>query len=86
MEKKTLRKKRLIGTVVSNKMAKSVVVSVTRRYAHPIYKKFVTAKKKFHAHDERNVCNVGDSVLIQESRPYSKTKRWRVLQVLVKAE
>ncbi len=77
--------KRFIGVVVSNKMDKTVVVKVVRRFAHPIYKKYVSRSKKFHAHDERNECNIGDEVMIVESRPYSKTKRWRVMKIVKRA-
>jgi small subunit ribosomal protein S17 len=72
------------GTVVSNKMDKTVVVSVIRKFAHPVYKKTVTATKKFYAHDEDNQCQIGDRVKIIESRPLSKLKRWKVKEVLQK--
>lgn len=75
-------KKRLIGVVVSDKMDKTVVVKVTRRFEHPEYKKHIEKTKKYHAHDENNSCKVGDIVLIEETRPLSKTKRWRVVEIL----
>ncbi len=78
-------KRQLLGTVVSDKMEKSVVVLVERTVKHPLYKKFVKRYKKFAAHDEQNSCQVGDKVVIIESRPLSKTKRWRVSQIVEKA-
>jgi len=75
------RKERL-GEVISNKMAKTIVVRVQRRFPHPEFKKVVTAYKKFYAHDEKNEAKVGDRVRIQECRPLSKTKRWRLLEVV----
>ena len=85
MEERNLRKKR-IGTVVSNAMDKTVVVSIQEKYKHPLYKKTVSKTKKCKAHDENNECNVGDTVLIVETRPLSKDKRWRVAEILVKAK
>ncbi|MGI8966688.1 MAG: 30S ribosomal protein S17 [Limisphaerales bacterium] len=82
-EARGIRKERL-GRVLSNKMAKTVVVSVERRYAHPRYKKVVKSFSKFYAHDEKNEAKVGDVVLIHETRPLSKLKRWRLTQVLAK--
>lgn len=79
------QKKTRIGVVKSNKADKTVTVEVTRRVKHPKYKKYVTRKKRFHAHDEGNECGVGDTVRIIESRPLSKTKRWRVVETLTKA-
>ena len=76
MEKRNLRKER-IGVVTSNKMEKSIVVSVVKRVKHPMYGKFVLQTKKFVAHDEKNDCNIGDTVRIMETRPLSKTKCWR---------
>jgi len=73
------------GTVISNKMNKTVTVLVERRYPHPLYKKYVSRTTKLHAHDESNECNEGDTVLIEECRPLSKTKSWRVTQVLNRA-
>lgn len=75
------RKERL-GKVISNKMAKTIVVEVERRYPHAKYKKVVTAHSKFYAHDEKSEAKVGDMVLIQETRPLSKLKRWRLMKVV----
>lgn len=85
MEDRNLRKKRT-GIVVSNAMEKTVVVSIQEKYKHPLYKKTVSKTKKYKAHDENNECNVGDTVLIVETRPLSKDKRWRVAEILVKAK
>ena len=74
----------LFGTVVSNKMDKTIVVSVGRNYIHPVYKKYIRQQVKFTAHDERNECEIGDKVQIIESRPLSKTKRWRMSRILEK--
>lgn len=82
---RNLRKTR-IGLVVSNKMDKSIVVAVERKVKHPIYGKFVKKTTKFHAHDEKNECTVGDLVRIMETRPLSKTKRWRLVEVVEKAK
>ncbi|MBR8536447.1 30S ribosomal protein S17 [Carboxylicivirga mesophila] len=82
---RNLRKER-IGVVASNKMEKSIVVSVEIREKHPIYGKFVKKTKKFHAHDEDNTCNIGDTVKIMETRPLSKTKRWRLVEILERAK
>jgi len=79
------RRKTRVGTVVSDKMNKTVVVAVERRYAHPLYGKQVTRTKKYHAHDENDEYNVGDVVRIVETRPLSKLKRWRVVEVLERA-
>ena len=79
------RKERL-GRVISNKMTKTIVVTVERRYPHPQYKKVVTSFSKFYAHDEKSEANVGDMVLIEETRPLSKLKRWRLTQVVEKGE
>lgn len=73
------------GVVISNKMDKTVVVSVSRLVKHPRYKKFVKQRKRYKAHDEENRCNVGDQVLIAETRPLSKDKRWRVQKIVEKA-
>ena len=81
MEKRNLRKER-IGLVVSNKMEKSIVVTVNRKMKHPIYGKFVNKTSKFVAHDEENSCNVGDLVKIMETRPLSKNKVWRLVEVI----
>lgn len=83
-EVRGIRKTR-IGVVVSDKMDKTVVVAVTRQFAHPLYKKIVKKTKKFHAHDEQNSCGIGDTVRIQETRPLSKLKHWRVVEVIEKA-
>jgi len=76
----------LIGVVVSNKMDKTVVVAVERRFPHPLYKKVVKSIKKYKAHDEENKCQVGDIVLIRETRPLSKEKRWRVVRIIGRKE
>src|SRR5499433_63113 len=75
------RKERL-GEVISNKMAKTITVRVERRFAHPRFKKVVTGYKKFYAHDEKGEAKVGDRVRIEETRPLSKTKRWRLVEVV----
>lgn len=80
------RPKTRIGTVVSNKMTKTVVVQVERRMKHGKYGKYMTEKKKYKAHDEQQSCKPGDKVRIVETRPMSKDKRWRVAEILVKAE
>ena len=85
MEKRNLRKER-IGVVTSNKMEKSIVVSVVKRVKHPMYGKFVLQTKKFVAHDEKNDCNIGDTVRIMETRPLSKTKCWRLVEVIERAK
>jgi small subunit ribosomal protein S17 len=82
---RNLRKTR-IGVVSSNKMDKTVVVAVERKVQHPIYGKFLKKTTKFHAHDEKNECNIGDTVRIMESRPLSKTKRWRLVEIVEKAK
>ncbi len=84
MEKRGL-KRQLIGTVVSNKMDKTIIVSVERLVKHRLYHKFIRRRSKFAAHDGNNTCGVGDRVLITESRPLSKTKRWRLSRILQKA-
>jgi small subunit ribosomal protein S17 len=85
MVERNLRKTR-IGVVKSNKMDKTITVTVERRVKHPIYGKFVKKTTSFHAHDEKNECTVGDKVKIMESRPLSKTKRWRLVEVVEKAK
>ena len=85
MVERNLRKTR-IGVVKSNKMAKTITVTVERKVKHPIYGKFVKKTTSFHAHDEKNECTVGDVVKIMESRPLSKTKRWRLVEVIEKAK
>ena len=85
MVERNLRKTR-IGVVKSNKMAKTITVSVERKVKHPIYGKFVKKTTSFHAHDEMNECTVGDVVRIMESRPLNKSKRWRLVEVIEKAK
>ena len=85
METRNLRKER-IGVVLSNKMDKSITIAVKWKEKHPIYGKFVSKTKKFHAHDEKNECNIGDTVKIMETRPLSKTKRWRLVEIIEKAK
>ena len=85
METRNLRKERT-GVVFSNKMDKSITVAVKWKEKHPIYGKFVNTTKKYHAHDEKNECNVGDTVKIMETRPLSKTKRWRLVQIIERAK
>jgi small subunit ribosomal protein S17 len=85
MVERNLRKTR-IGVVKSNKMAKTITVTVERKVKHPIYGKFVKKTTSFHAHDEKNECTIGDVVRIMESRPLSKTKRWRLVEVIEKAK
>lgn len=74
-----------VGIVTSNKMQKTVVVTVERRVIHPLYKRVVRRSRKFLAHDEKNECHVGDTVRIRETRPLSRQKRWRVIQVIAQA-
>lgn len=85
-ETKTRRRRELVGIVVSNKMDKTLVVQVIRRYKHPKYKKYVNERTRYKAHDEKNDANIGDRVSIVESRPLSKDKRWRLQSVLERAE
>jgi small subunit ribosomal protein S17 len=85
MNKNRGMKRQLVGTVLSNKMDKTVTVRVERTVIHPIYKKYIKRQSKFAAHDELNTCSIGDRVLISESRPISKLKRWRVSQIIEKA-
>jgi small subunit ribosomal protein S17 len=82
---RNLRKIRT-GVVTSNKMTKTITVAVERKVKHPIYGKFVKKTTKFHAHDEKNECSIGDTVRIMESRPLSKTKRWRLVEVVEKVK
>lgn len=82
---RNLRKEK-IGIVVSDKMDKSIVVAVKRKVKHPIYGKFVNKTTKFHAHDEENTCNTGDTVRIMETRPLSKTKCWRLVEIIERAK
>ncbi|MBQ0050319.1 MAG: 30S ribosomal protein S17 [Bacteroidales bacterium] len=85
MEERNLRKTRT-GVVVSEKMDKTIVVAAQFKEKHPIYGKFVSKTKKYHAHDENNDCHKGDTVLIMETRPLSKTKRWRVVEIVERAK
>jgi small subunit ribosomal protein S17 len=85
MEKRNLRKER-IGVVTSNKMQKSIVVSVLRKVKHPKYGKFVKKTTKFVAHDEIDDCNIGDTVRIMETRPLSKNKNWRLVEIIERAK
>ena len=80
------RRKTRIGVVISNKMDKTVVVEVERRLRHPVYGKVVKRTPRFYAHDEKNECKIGDTVKIVETRPLSKLKRWRVVEIVKKAE
>ena len=82
---RNLRKTKL-GVVSSNRMDKTITVSVERKVKHPLYGKFVKKSTKFHAHDEKNECSIGDMVKIMESRPLSKTKRWRLVEVVEKVK
>ena len=85
METRNLRKERT-GVVTSNKMDKSITVAVKWKEEHPFYGQFVNKTKKYHAHDEKNECNIGDTVRIMETRPLSKTKRWRLVQIIERAK
>lgn len=85
METRKLRKERT-GVVYSNKMDKTITVAVKWKEKHPIYGKFVNKTKRFHAHDEKNECSIGDTVKIMETRPLSKTKRWRLVQIIERAK
>lgn len=82
----TAKKKTRVGVVASNRMDKTVVVTVERMVAHPKYKKYIRRRNKFSAHDAENQCQVGDRVLIEESRPLSKTKSWVVVAILEKVQ
>ncbi len=85
MEKRNLRKERT-GLVISNKMDKSIVVQIERRYKHTVYGKYVKKTNKFVAHDEKNDCNIGDTVRIMETRPLSKIKNWRLVEIIERAK
>ena len=85
MEERNLRKER-IGVVVSNKMECTIVVAEHRKEKHPIYGKFVNKTSKFYAHDEKNSCNIGDIVRIMETRPISKQKCWRLVEIIERAK
>jgi small subunit ribosomal protein S17 len=82
---RSLRKER-IGVVTSNKMDKSIVVAVQRKVKHPVYGKFLSRTTKFVAHDEKNECSEGDTVKIMETRPLSKSKRWRLVEIVEKVK
>ena len=79
------QRRELIGKVKSNKMDKTIVVMVSRKIPHPVYKKYVNKTKKYYAHDPQNLCGAGDIVLIEESKPLSRLKRWRVKEIQEKA-
>ncbi len=85
-EKTATRRQTKIGRVVSDKMAKTVVVSVDYLKPHPLYRKIIRKTNKFHAHDEDNQCRVGDTVRIEEARPMSRHKRWRVVDIVQRGE
>ncbi|MEW6620801.1 MAG: 30S ribosomal protein S17 [bacterium] len=82
MEQQRKPRKVKVGTVISNKMDKTVVVSVVSAVKHPLYKKVIKRRSKFYAHDEKNICQVGSQVSIMETRPLSKLKHWRVVEVV----
>ena len=82
---KTGRRNVKVGVVTSNKMTKTIVVSVERRVQHPLYRRIMTKTSRFLAHDEKNTCSIGDTVSIVETRPLSKRKRWRLLEVIRRA-
>jgi small subunit ribosomal protein S17 len=84
-KERNLRKER-IGVVVSNKMDKTIVVAEKRKVKHPIYGKFLNKTTKFHVHDESNTCNIGDTVRIMETRPLSKSKCWRLVEIIERAK
>ena len=83
---KTTKRKTLMGLVVSNKMDKTVVVKVERKFIHPKFKKVVKSTQKYSAHDEKNECCPGDFISIRETRPLSKTKRWLLIEIIKKGE
>jgi len=85
MSERNLRKIR-VGVVTSNRMAKTITVAVERKVKHPIYGKFVKKTTRFHAHDEKDECSIGDLVKIMETRPLSKTKRWRLVEIVEKVK
>jgi small subunit ribosomal protein S17 len=80
------QRKERVGEVIANKMAKTIIVRVERRFPHPKFKKVITEHKKFYAHDEKNEAQVGDRVVIEETRPLSKTKRWRLVEIVRRAQ
>ena len=79
------KRKERVGEVISNKMTKTIIVRVERRFPHPTYKKVVTGYKKLYAHDEKSEAKVGDRVRLEETRPLSKTKRWRLVKIVERA-
>jgi len=85
MEERALRKTR-VGRVISDKMDKSIVIAIEDHVKHPVYGKIVKRTKKIHAHDENNECGIGDTVEVMETRPLSKTKRWRLVRIIEKAK
>ena len=85
MESKKRQVRTMTGVITSDKMNKTVVVKVERRFKHPVYKRYVVQHSTFKAHDEQNECGMGDTVIIKESRPLSKDKRWRVQKIVTKA-
>jgi len=85
MSEQQANNRTLTGRVISNKMNKTITVLVERRVKHPIYGKFITRSTKVHAHDEDNQCQIGDTVTVQQSRPLSKTKTWRLLEIIERA-
>lgn len=86
METSRKLRKEKVGVVLSNKMEKSIVIAVKTKIKHPIYGKFINRTSKFMAHDEQNSCNVGDTVRIMETRPLSKSKRWRLVEIIERAK
>ena len=86
VKKRTTNRKSRIGVVVSNKMEKSVIVAIEKRVKHPLYKKYFKKTTKFMAHDEKNESGIGDIVKIMETRPLSKNKRWRLVEIVEKAK
>ena len=86
METTRSTRRERVGVVVSNKMEKSIVIAVKTKIKHPIYGKFLNKTSKFMAHDEENTCNVGDTVKISETRPLSKSKRWRLVEIIERAK
>ena len=86
METTRSTRRERVGVVVSNSMEKSIVIAVKTKIKHPIYGKFVNKTSKFMAHDEENTCNVGDTVKISETRPLSKSKRWRLVEIIERAK
>ncbi|WP_353740578.1 30S ribosomal protein S17 [Desulfoferrobacter suflitae] len=85
MEQQKLNRKVRLGTVISNKMDKTVVVTIERLVPHPMYRKYIQRRSKLKAHDSDNSCQIGDRVLIEQSRPLSKTKRWTVVKIVERA-